>query len=1588
MNFRHIIFLLVYFLATIISISISSSIASEELLSSSSIDTESNKELQIELPPLSTIKNGNNDDSTPVTVTDEIQNENKNNDEASTINSATEQAEILDAKTEGDNKEIKQRQENENTSESDGVEEEVIENEIIKDSSSSSESETENNINSESSIQENLTIPVFSEWTQQQQEAEKKLVELSSNATDSNKEVKNETLAKHQIVKMRQKNYALPDCGAKILASNKEAQSTSSVLSDKDEYMLSPCTDRIWFVVELCDSIQAQRVELANFELFSSPLKSVSISLSNRFPTREWTIAGHFDAKSERDVQSFDLKDVTLFGKFVRVDLEYTNTEHYCPLSIFRIFGTSEIEAFEVENEPEILKNQIVDDEEFLNSHSQNKIENSKDNNILNRAGAAVLSIVQKAAEVLVKSNGSGNKQNALSSKTLIDSCMSLSHNIVCETCSNDERLSLQNLISCKKHALLNLLKSEIKSHLINSIACTSILGFNLQSDSIETNKNFIISILPQKYIAAMCNIVAGDQSKLSLHIEEISDISANLISKKDEVSLKNVSKKKDDDTECKQNNVETSVPVIVTTENGSKSSAETITEIKNTPDDSNKNKTLEEQNIFNRIERKPFLENESEESPSSESNQIKHVEIEPSVVTKPFEEPPLTIKNEENKQEISKIDSQSSKSSSETRQPSNKVTEQDIRVGTSSSEIKNNQSNGDYKVTSTVPSPSSQNAPESVFLRLSNRIKTLEKNMTLSTQYLEELSRRYKKQIEDLQQSYTKLQLQYDNLNQSRRESEKRELEVQKQIQEDIRELDTKSQYMEIIIFVLFACIILQSIFIIVLFKRITILRDFFVSNEETSLVEKTIITEECKNNDGQQITNRTTSRKRSKQRVRKISAPNILSRQNGHNNHAGSRGISPILSRTSSAPHKVNEFIEIKPKIETSSTMLEENDEVLIPNFECLNINDDVHDAEENSPSFKARSKSDEDTASTVSVRTTEDQNSNSSSFNLARRLSSPTQFLKLKKTTSMKVKNGRVNHHHKKAKSESPPKINSNTSCSNFIQKSNSFQADRTLKSFLNRCRCCLNQFAIDEQTTPITDFFEIQFYAFTHVQLKQHERLSSHVCEYCNSELLRFSVFKKELIEKQQHLYSLLSQFERKKPNLHILEMEIEQETEDQEDSDEEFNSSNERKIMEEDEYELMESDREIDKESISDEMSTKLSSIKDENITESTAMSKIEKPFKKTYTCDYCSLIFHGKQGLTMHMTVHKKKEKDAILKCEEHNCDFTTNTNNKLRIHKTRYHNQDRTKPLKKPERLKLSNANTRITCHCGVKCYNPNSLYNHINRLHGINKCNLCEIQYENADNWIQHMKSMHPEYEQICIDIANALKNVVIEEKPKKNDENEHVNVRQSNYECPKCFKKFYHLTSMRVHLSTIHGTAINKYSCSVCGKNMKQLSNLREHLRSIHKMNNNPYICWCNLSFSTKSEIRQHKLDAHDESMGTTEPFKKPLLPTGKFVCFCKKTFFNNELLIEHQTKCEVFKNSKKEDIEDGEFKCPMCEQILTTKSNLIRHQKAKMHFSKKQMSKMKSCETCNTSFISEASLKKHHKVSPNCDPQYKP
>lgn len=102
-------------------------------------------------------------------------------------------------------------------------------------------------------------------------------------------------------------NYASMDCSARVHTTQKSAKSASSILSDKkDKYMLSPCSaDPQFVVVELCDDIRIDTVQLANFEFFSGVFKDLSVSVAKTYTgTNEgWTPAGTYRAKNVRGVQ-------------------------------------------------------------------------------------------------------------------------------------------------------------------------------------------------------------------------------------------------------------------------------------------------------------------------------------------------------------------------------------------------------------------------------------------------------------------------------------------------------------------------------------------------------------------------------------------------------------------------------------------------------------------------------------------------------------------------------------------------------------------------------------------------------------------------------------------------------------------------------------------------------------------------------------------------------------------------------------------------------------------------------------------------------------------------------------------------------------------------------------------------------------------------------------------------------------------------------------------------------------------------------------------------------------------------------------
>jgi Sad1 / UNC-like C-terminal len=155
-------------------------------------------------------------------------------------------------------------------------------------------------------------------------------------------------------------NYANMDCSARVHLSHRSAKSSSSILSSKrDRYMLSPCNppnnEQQFVVVELCEDIRIDTVQLANFEFFSGVFKDFRVSVAKTYTTdgEGWTAAGTHRAKNVRGVQVCDMIGF-LFPSLVYfyVTSHFIHPSHFATftatsaLTFYLIMGTNFIVLF------------------------------------------------------------------------------------------------------------------------------------------------------------------------------------------------------------------------------------------------------------------------------------------------------------------------------------------------------------------------------------------------------------------------------------------------------------------------------------------------------------------------------------------------------------------------------------------------------------------------------------------------------------------------------------------------------------------------------------------------------------------------------------------------------------------------------------------------------------------------------------------------------------------------------------------------------------------------------------------------------------------------------------------------------------------------------------------------------------------------------------------------------------------------------------------------------------------------------------------------------------------------------------------
>lgn len=163
-----------------------------------------------------------------------------------------------------------------------------------------------------------------------------------------------------QLAKLKHRwNFASLDCAAVVHRTNPEAKFASSILSEKkDRYMLSPCPHRSskskgntqFVIVELCEEIKIDTLVLANYEFFSNMFKKFTVTAARQLTGRasDWVQLGVFRARNVRGQQVFRIQTAPRsedFFRYVRIDfLEHFGSEYYCPVSLLRVYGITEME--------------------------------------------------------------------------------------------------------------------------------------------------------------------------------------------------------------------------------------------------------------------------------------------------------------------------------------------------------------------------------------------------------------------------------------------------------------------------------------------------------------------------------------------------------------------------------------------------------------------------------------------------------------------------------------------------------------------------------------------------------------------------------------------------------------------------------------------------------------------------------------------------------------------------------------------------------------------------------------------------------------------------------------------------------------------------------------------------------------------------------------------------------------------------------------------------------------------------------------------------------------------------------------------
>jgi hypothetical protein len=97
------------------------------------------------------------------------------------------------------------------------------------------------------------------------------------------------------------------------------------------------------------EDIWIDTVVLANYEFFSSMIRTFRLSVSDKYPVKidKWKGVGTYEARNSREIQAFLIENPQIWARYIRIEfLSHYGNEYYCPLSLVRVHGQRMLESW------------------------------------------------------------------------------------------------------------------------------------------------------------------------------------------------------------------------------------------------------------------------------------------------------------------------------------------------------------------------------------------------------------------------------------------------------------------------------------------------------------------------------------------------------------------------------------------------------------------------------------------------------------------------------------------------------------------------------------------------------------------------------------------------------------------------------------------------------------------------------------------------------------------------------------------------------------------------------------------------------------------------------------------------------------------------------------------------------------------------------------------------------------------------------------------------------------------------------------------------------------------------------------------